>query len=371
MNKICHLSSVHPRFDTRIFYKECSSLAKAGYDVSLIVADGGKYEIRNGVKIYGLKKQKSKLIRMLITPTILFKKAISLNADIYHLHDPELIPIGIKLKKLGKKVVFDSHEDVVKQIKTKPYLNNIVGKFFSKLYEIFEKKSIFKFDMIITISPSVFEKFNKLHSKVYMVKNYPIIGELQRTNCLVKRNNSILYLGGITKSRGIIELLQAIEMCESVVRLKLAGPFFPKSFRDELIRFEGWKKVDELGVVDRQKIAEVFTEVSIGLVTLLPTPNHLIALPVKLFEYMSGGLPVIISDFPLWRSYIEDCQCGICVNPLDPTDIAKAIDYLISNPKKASEMGQNGKKAIEFKFNWKNEEKKLLEAYKSLFLHNC
>ena len=99
--KICHLTSAHSRNDTRIFYKECVSLAKIKYyDVSLVVADGRQYEVINSVKIHGVDKPTGRLYRFFITPRIIYNKAININADIYHFHDPELIPIGIMLLRL-------------------------------------------------------------------------------------------------------------------------------------------------------------------------------------------------------------------------------------------------------------------------------
>jgi glycosyltransferase involved in cell wall biosynthesis len=105
-----------------------------------------------------------------------------------------------------------------------------------------------------------------------------------------------------------------------------------------------------------------------GLVTLHPTPAYLDSLPVKMFEYMSAGLPVIASDFPLWREIIEGNDCGLCIDPLDPAAIAAAIDALVSNPARAEQMGRNGRAAVEQHFNWANEERKLLQLYEDILI---
>ena len=81
---------------------------------------------------------------------------------------------------------------------------------------------------------------------------------------------------------------------------------------------------------------------------------------------MSAGIPVVASYFPLWRKTIEESGCGICVNPLDPKEIADAIIWLMDNPKEAEKMGLRGRIAVKERYNWHNEEKKMLEFYAKL-----
>jgi glycosyltransferase involved in cell wall biosynthesis len=103
-----------------------------------------------------------------------------------------------------------------------------------------------------------------------------------------------------------------------------------------------------------------------GLVTLKPLVNYLDSLPVKMFEYMEAGIPVIASNFPYWKSIVEPIDCGICVDPQDPEAIRKAILELVNNPVKAHEMGKKGREAIWTKYNWSIEEQKLLSFYQRM-----
>lgn len=147
------------------------------------------------------------------------------------------------------------------------------------------------------------------------------------------------------------------------VRLNLAGGFSDAAFRAELEKASGWSKVNVFGILDRDGVRDVYERSCAGLVTLHPIPNYLDALPIKMFEYMSAGIPVIASDFPLWRKIVLSANCGVCVDPLNPAAIAGAIDELRQSPARAEMMGRNGRMAVETRFNWKTEESKLVAFY--------
>jgi len=366
MIKICHLTSVHPRYDTRIFYKECRFLAKSGYTVCLIVADGKGDEIIDGIIIYDVGKSKGRIQRMLLTTKKVFLKAISLNATIYHIHDPELISTGLKLKKRGLNVIFDAHEDLPKQLLSKSYLPKVIRVPLSEFIAQFEKKTCKKFDAIITATPFIREKFLKINKNSIDVNNFPILDEFvkEKTNNLEKRN--ICYIGIISKIRGIEELVTAFGIIESNTGLFLCGDFDEFELKGKVENLSGWSKVKYLGFVDRGKVRKVLSHSLAGVVTFLPEPNHTESQPNKIFEYMSAGLPVICSNFPLWRQIVEGNKCGICVDPLNPREISAAIDFFVNNPEIAQEMGKNGRMAIEQYYNWELEEKKLLELYSKI-----
>lgn len=361
--RIAHLTSAHPRDDIRIFYKESRSLATVGYDVYLVVADCLGDGMREGVQILDVGRDHGRLQRMLKTTSRVFAKAVELDADLYHLHDPELIPVGLRLKRMGKRVVFDAHEDVPKQLLGKPYLTPLILNVLSMGFSVFERHACVQFDGIVAATPTIRDKFLAINPNTIDVGNYPIDGELDATLSWSAKSPEVCYVGGIAGIRGIREIVRAMELVKGGATLSLVGAFAEPDLEAEVREYGGWQRVHALGVQDRRGVREVLARSVAGLVTLHPVINYLDALPIKMFEYMAAGIPVIASNFPLWREIVEGRGCGICVDPLNPEEIAAAIESLIRDRKLAEELGANGARAIRDHFNWNAEEKKLLAFY--------
>jgi len=365
-SKICHLTSAHTRYDIRIFRKECVSLAKQGWDVSLIVADGLADEERDGIKIYGVAKGTSRTNRFLKASKNVYKKAIVLDADIYHFHDAELLPYGNKLKRRGKKVIFDSHEDLPRQILGKSYIPKMARKTIATVMEWYEDYCCKRYSAIVTATPFINDRFVKINKNSFNINNYPFLDEFKAEPSAerAKPSKIICYVGGITKIRGLDYVVRALTKTDA--QLELAGGINPKPYKEELMNSEGWEKVNYHGNVPRETVKEILKKSTAGIVTFLPYPNHINAQPNKLFEYMSSGIPVVASHYPLWKGIVEKYNSGICVDPENSNEIANAISYLIENPADAKVKGANGRKAIEEVFNWEQEEQKLIDLYMDL-----
>ncbi|MFF2446730.1 glycosyltransferase family 4 protein [Neobacillus sp. NPDC058068] len=364
--KICHLTSVHDHNDTRIFIKECRSLVQAGYQVHYVVPDISDFEV-DGVQLHGVMKvNDNRFKRMTKTVNQVYRKGLEIDADVYHFHDPELIPIGLKLKRLGKKVIYDIHEDVPRAILSKHWISAAIRKPVAYAFEVFENTSSKKFDFLSTATPFITKRFKKANLNTVNINNYPLINELldAHTEGTVKKANSVCYIGVIAEMRGVNQLLHAANLVNGAI--EFAGPISSEN-KEKLDKQEN---VHYLGILNRNELKNLLSKSAAGLVTFLPEPNHINAQPNKMFEYMSAGIPVICSDFPLWREIIEKNECGICVNPEDPQAIAAVINYLLENPEIAERMGNNGRKAIETEYNWEAESSKLIAIYKS-FANEC
>jgi len=361
MIKVCHLSSVHPANDTRILLKECSSLAKY-YNVTLIACTDKEYCYSN-VSIIPFKKINNRFIRMVFSPLKMFFEALNHKAEIYHIHDPELLITLILLKILtNAKLIYDIHEDVVSDLQSKTYLRGITRRVITAIFGEFEKNVSKLTDYNITATPFIRKKFKKFNSKTIDINNYPILNELAELH--LPQKQKVCYIGNITKVRGISSIIESLEYVDA--ELLLAGNYNPPRYRDELITLKGWSKVTELGHINRIKMKEVLSLSNAGLVIFEPEPNHINAQPNKLFEYMSASVPIIGSRFPLWEVIVEGNNCGLLVDPQKPKELAKAIQYIFDYPEEAEIMGKNGREAVEKYYNWSNEENKLMKIYKDL-----
>lgn len=362
--KICHLTSAHSNFDIRIFHKECKTLVNAGYAVALVVQNE-KDEVIDGVQIMGIKTPKNRKERMLKTTKQVYKRALESNANIYHFHDPELIPIALKLKRKGKIVIYDVHEDVPRQILSKQWIPAPLRKIAGWVVEKTENYAAKRFDYIITATPYIRDRFLKINKHTVDVNNYPLLSELHIPEVNWDNKEQVVcYVGGIGQIRGINEMVESIGMTD--YHLLLAGKFASSAERDIVINKTGWERVIELGHVNRSGVKEVLAKSMAGLVVLHPIINYIDALPVKMFEYMAAGIPAIASNFPLWREIVEGNNCGICVDPLNVNEIADAMNWIFNNPYEAMKMGENGRRAVENKYNWEQEAIKLRKIYEGL-----
>ncbi|WP_067729071.1 glycosyltransferase family 4 protein [Oceanobacillus damuensis] len=358
--KICHLTSLHSPEDIRIFIKECSTLAVKGIDTNYIVPFEKSYA-KNKVKIHGINiGSVNRLKRMTHTTSLVYEKSIKVNADIYHIHDPELIPIALKLKKSGRKVIYDVHEDMPRAIMSKYWIPKWLRKIVSTLFELYENKQAKKFDFVVGATPHIANRFLKKNKNTIDINNYPLLNELVSTDKTESKNRQVCYVGGINTIRGIHSIIKASTLVEGDI--VLAGPTSSSELENEIKQ----SKINYVGLLSREEVNSLLNESIAGLVLYLPEPNHVNAQPNKMFEYMSAGIPVIASNFPLWKEIVEVNNCGICVNPTRPAEIADAIKWLIENPNKAAEMGRNGRQAVEDKYNWEVESEKLIKMYRSL-----
>lgn len=364
--KVCHFTSAHVPGDIRIFHKECRTLAEVGFDVHLVAANAEEKRVDGVMIVSADAPPAGRLSRMLKTSRVVYRKALSLNADVYHFHDPELLPYGLKLKRKGKIVIYDAHEDLPRQVMGKHWINPLLRRFLAWGVECYENYVSRRLDYIITATPHIWKRFEKINRQSKAINNYPLLTELSAevTDWSAKAQE-ICYVGSITRVRGIVQLMDALALVPDV-RLNLAGKFSDAELEAEIRGHKAWSQVKDYGYVGRAEVLAILQRSRAGIVALLPSPNHTESQPIKMFEYMSAGIPVIGSFFPLWKSILVDNDCGLCVDPEQPSEIADAVRRLLSDSQKSEEMGQNGRRAVMDRFNWTAEGAEMVAIYREL-----
>ena len=363
-NKICHISTVHSVFDTRVLYRECKSLAEAGNKVYLVIQHD-KDETIMGVNIRVIKKSKNRFVRIFLSIFRALKTALKTKSQAYHFHDPELLPVGIFLRLLGKKVIYDVHENVPAQIMNKNWLGI---KFFRILaagvFFLFEKFAVLFCHKVISAEPELAKRFPK--RKTVTVRNLPLyefITKIEKSD-IAKEKTTLIYAGGLSRVRGIKEIIISTEFTKNPVELWILGKWESKSYEEECRGLSGWKNTQYLGYVLPEQVYAYMKAADIGLCMLYPIKNHVKSIPIKSFEYAACGLPQIISNFPYFEEYFK--EIADFADPFSPEDIAKKIDTAIEN-----KMNNPHKlylnKIIESKFSWEIEKNVLLNTYNELF----
>lgn len=367
--KVCHVTSVHRRYDPRIFLKMCKSLAKHGYDVTLIVADGLPDEVIEKVKIISVNvNPKNKYKRMMVSSRVILDKAKDIDADIYHIHDSELLPMVSRLRKLGKKVIYDMHEDTPLVIMWKEWIPYFLRKPLSNAIKIYEKIACKKVDAIITVTPFIYEKVKQYCKKSIIITNYPIVNEKVNNDIRPDTKQQVCFAGAISKEWNHENIISALKSCNGV-RYAVAGKG-DENYINRLKKLNGWQYVNFKGFLKKDDVHMLYNQsfAGIALYDYLDSAGGKEGTlgNTKLFEYMEAGLPVICTNFNVWNNIIKEYKCGICIEPKDTNEISNAINYLHDNPEIAHKMGGNSRRAVLEKYNWNSQEKELLTLYDEL-----
>lgn len=363
--RVTHLTTTHDAFDTRVFRKECRSLAEEGHEVTVIVPhDAGT--VRDGVRIVAVPRPGSRAWRALVTTWQVFRAARALRPHVAHVHDPELLPQALLLALLGARVVYDAHEHLPRDVSAKHYLPVPLRGLLALLVDGLERAACAFLAGVVTVTPGIAARFPR--GRTVVVRNLPLLAEfpVRSSVPLAARRPVALYLGGLNAIRGAREMVRAIGRVDASLgaELWLAGRFDPPALERELAREPGWARTRHLGWCPRERVLELLAEARVGLLTLQPAPNHLDSLPIKMFEYMAAGLPVVASRFAAWEPYLAGA--GVLVDPRDPDAIARAIERLLAQPDEAQALGNAGRAAIVAGLHWEREAVTLLDLYARL-----
>ena len=362
------MTTGHVPFDTRVFQKECRTLAAAGYDVTLVAGHDANVEVE-GVHLVAVRIPRSRWERLLVAPWRVLRAALRVGGDVFHFHDPDLIPAAFVLAVvLRKKVVYDSHEDVPRLLLDREWLPRRLRHPISRTIALLERWIVRSFALVISAEDTGAERFRPVRALV--VRNYVRSDEFPtELPEYSTRPRRITYVGDLTRQRGIPELVAAVGLVPPDIgaELVLAGRMNTPGLEADLHRSPGWPDTRHVGWLERTEVTRLLAESRVGAVTWHPTRKHAEgAVPVKLFEYMAAGLPVVASDLPAIRSVVARDGVGILVDPSDVAAIAEAFEWLLTHEDDAAEMGHRGREAVVAHYQWDSEARTLLDAYSDL-----
>jgi glycosyltransferase involved in cell wall biosynthesis len=364
VTRICQITTVHPVDDHRILHKECRSLADAGYDVTLI-APHERDAVLEGIPVVALRDgTRSRPRRMTERGYAAYRAALAQDADLYHFHDPEFLPFGVRLARAGKRVVYDAHEDVPVQIRSKSYIPARARAGVGRAFAGVEAACVGRIHGVVAVNGQIRERLRRYQPRTIVVANYPRLDEIVPAGAWTDRASAACYVGAITPVRGARDLVAAMAHTEG--ELLLAGTITPPQLQLELEQSPGWARVRYLGRLARERVTELLTRAKVGVIPLEPIANYVEAYPVKLFEYLAAGLPVVATDVPLWRKVLDDHDCGICVPHGSPERLGAAIASLLDDDARASAMGARARRAAEDCYSWDTQAAGLLGLYEEL-----
>jgi glycosyltransferase involved in cell wall biosynthesis len=360
------LTSVHNPRDNRIFEKQAKSLSEAGFDICLVAPHENNFE-EDGVKVISVDKKSTRTARFILTVKSVLKKAIDIDADVYHLHDPELIPAGLYLKWLGKKVIYDVHEDYSTSIMNKSYLPKCAKKFLSSMVDILESFSE-NFLSIVVAEKYYEEKFKK----TTRVLNYPSVEKIKINKPKTENaRNKIIYTGNVTVSRGalihanVVNVMPNIEVhfvgkCDSKTAKKIKNVAGSNKKRIKIYGLDRYVPFEDIVKYYRQGQW-------LAGIALFPFSKHYNKKELtKFFEYMAAGIPIVASDFVGWRRLIKKTETGLLVDQNSFKEIKLSLKYLKNNPHERYKMGKKGIKAVKTTYNWKSQKENLIKLYNKI-----
>ncbi len=373
--KVAILSSVHQALDNRVFYREARSLVGAGYEVELIAVHE-RDEVKDGVRIRALPRV-SRSRRPLLWRA-LARMAIDSRADIYHIHDPELLLVTPYLRwATGRPTIYDIHEANADFIAVKDYLHPVVRRPLGGLFRRLEPRLAAGESGLIFADDAIAADFAPFDKPKTTLFNFPGRELVERGGAAVRavdwEHPEILYLGGMERNRGSGLLIDAFARVLAVVpsaRLLVVGHFAPPDLEDE-VRADAEARgiahaVEITGRVPFERIGDYLRRAAVGWVTWQPFPKNQKNIPTKLFEYMAYALPVVSSALPSTRPFITHGQSGLLVEAASAEAHAEAIIRLLQEPSLAESMGRAGRGLVETRYNWDAMTPRLLALYEAV-----
>ena len=369
---VCHLSPIESRRDERAFSRECLPSLRYGLRPR-ILAPHSSERIFQGVDYVSLPKSRGRIRRILLAPRFL-QVALRQQADIYHVHSPELILVGLILKFIfGKKVIYDTREDFPSMMLTKTYLPVRLRKITSRMVASFERLAAYLVDGFITADSGSLRPHAKVgKSRKLVFYNFPNLNYFPEPPPVEKRFD-LVYRGGLSERAGTFVLLNALRLLKEQgipLRLLMFGYAdnrqTEESIRDLVFGLGIEDLVTLKGVIEHDDMAATLSQARIAVCPLQAIPKFLNNIPVKVFESWACGLPVIATDLPPIRPFFGNRPYGLLVKPGDIIGLAEAMRRMAKSDQLIAEYGRQARKAVVERYNSDLEIRKLLLLYEEV-----
>ena len=369
--RVCILSSVHSALDTRIFHKQARTLAAAGYRVRL-VAQHERDAWQDGVEIRALPPNTPRSRRPLLWWRLLLE-ALRSRSDIFHIHDPELLPLGLLLKALtGRAVIYDAHEYYGDEVRTRHWIPASLRGLAGWLTERVEKGVAAHLAAVVTVNENMNARFLRVQPRSAAIHNYPPAEYFPRM-ASASRPRGVVYAGVLTAERGLETIYRAGRILHArfpELEIAVAGPLDWSGLDPAIPRdAASWRHdagVSFLGALPQPQIPPLLRSAAAGWIPFRATPNNIRSTPNKLLEYMAAELPVVASDFGYMRAIVADAGCGLLAPADDAAAQAQQLAWLLDHPAEARAMGARGRAAVLARYTWAPEGEKLLRLYRDL-----
>ena len=362
LKKVCHVSMRRSATDRRIFHKECKSLSDGGFEVTYIVVN---QDVTNSwpINVEAVSVAKRSLLYRKRVNDALFKKAMSVHAQIYHIHEPELLPTALKLKDYGKRVIYGAHQDTELFKLSYHWGPKFVRSYFAKQAIQKELKIAAQLDGIITETPWLRKKFTAVNSAVVDAADYPRLEDFPNAS-YQKSATELLQIGNLDRSKNAKILVETVGIAHKV--LNLLGEVKGKKLRKILTKIPGWSYVREQGLQKLANRIPFFQQTALGLLTYRKNAYNQAKLPPELFELLAAGIPVLLPDFDLWKSHFQGQKIGKFSDTADTKALSRSLQMMLDNPAELAQFSKNAREAFEQCFNWKNESKKYMILYRKI-----
>ncbi len=358
--RVVMLTSVHPATDVRIFHKEARSLAAHGFE-TWVVGPHWRHETIEGVHIRALPEWMPRAARPAQWAR-LWRHALDLRPAVFHLHDPELLPLGATLAAAGQRVVYDAHEFYAVEVARREWLPRGTRRLAAAGVVAAEQAAFRYAAGVVTVTPAMARWFRGRGAcNVALVRNLPRLADYPVPAHNTERPPRVVYLGTLSSDRGLAVIEEAAtRLAAEGIEVEVVGPI-PEGARPARVGAVKWR-----GRVPPWEVAAALGQAAVGWVPWQPTPNNALALPTKLLEYMAAGLPVVVSDVGELGSIVRAEGCGAVVPPADVAAHMAALRELARDPQRRSALGARARQAFERGYVWEREEERFVQWYGEL-----